>query len=201
MRIIFIFFIILVSYSLNAQKIDILGNKYSIDQNTLIKTDSVTNKTYRYSNDFCGEISSYDISNPFEVLIFYKEFNKCVFVDEKLAEIKDLDFNSLNIQASAICQSSENGIWIFDRLAQKVIFLETSSNTITFNKYFPLSDEIKVFYEQNNQLILITDKHVFTIDKFGKILSMSKFEYQNHFFFKNEIILENKLGDKYKTND
>jgi hypothetical protein len=66
-------------------------NYYSIRNNILVKNSPST--TYQYNNLGLGKISRVDFQNPLQILIFYKNFNSVVFLDNQLNEIKKIDFN------------------------------------------------------------------------------------------------------------
>ena len=64
---------------------------YSLKNNILTKnSDGIT---YQYNNLSLGKITNVDFQNPLQIVIFYKNFNTVVLLDNQLNEIKKIDFN------------------------------------------------------------------------------------------------------------
>ena len=64
---------------------------YSLNNNILTKnSDGIT---YQYNNLSLGKITNVDFQNPLQIVIFYKNFNTVVLLDNQLNEIKKIDFN------------------------------------------------------------------------------------------------------------
>jgi len=77
---------------------DNFGTSYFIQNNILYKKD--TNKTINYSNVQLGEIASANAFNPLKINVFYKDFNTALILDNRLAEIFKIDFNTLKAYKS-----------------------------------------------------------------------------------------------------
>lgn len=105
-------------------------NSYLIKENVLIKKS--IEKTYQYNNLSLGKITKVDLQNPLEIIVFYKNFNTVVLLDNQLNEIKKIDYNlkstPLNIEAVAL--SSQNQIWIYDSITSKIGLHNTNNNVI-----------------------------------------------------------------------
>ncbi len=94
--------------------IDDLANLYYIKNNTLFK--KTKNETLSYANIALGKIESVDIHNSFKIIVFYKEFNSVVFLDNKLNELSTrVDFTNETLFHNVlfVSHSSENNIWLF----------------------------------------------------------------------------------------
>jgi hypothetical protein len=94
--------------------IDELENLYYIKGNTFYK--KTKNETLSYANVALGNIESIDIQNPFKILVFYKDFNSVVFLDNKLNELSTrIDFTQETLFHNVlfVSHSSENNIWLF----------------------------------------------------------------------------------------
>ena len=70
---------------------DELGNLFYMDDQVLYRKSG--NREFSFSNFDLGEVSQVDVSNPFKILLFYKEFNSVIILDNNLNELSErLDF-------------------------------------------------------------------------------------------------------------
>jgi hypothetical protein len=87
---------------------------------------AVFNNVRRY-----GKLETIDASNPLKVLLFYKDFNTVVVLDRFLNIRTTIDLRQANItQCSAIAQSYDNNIWLFDELENKIRKIDESANIL-----------------------------------------------------------------------
>ena len=97
---------------------DPMGNVYITLGNTLNKYSAEQEKIGHYTNAYLGNIFSVDVSDPLRILIYYKDYNQVVWVDNFLSEIRSpvwLDDLGLNL-AELVCSSSQGGFWVFNSL-------------------------------------------------------------------------------------
>lgn len=89
-----------------------------------------------------GKVFSLDVSNPLKVLLYYKDFSSIVILDRLLGVRSTIDLRKRNIiQVSAIGQSYDNNIWVFDAYDNKLkkiddegrMLLETPDLRMVFN--------------------------------------------------------------------
>ena len=98
-------------------EVDVLDNIYLVNHNYQLKKidgkgDSVGvfNDVKRYGNP-----SYIDVSNPFKVLVYYKNFSTAVILDRQLTARNTINFRKQNIfSVKAITTSYDNNIWLFD---------------------------------------------------------------------------------------
>ena len=141
-------------------------------------TDDHTLKKFSASGDFIksfnennlGAISSVDVSNPFQPLVFYAEYQTAVVLDRTLSELYRFKLGSLDFsQIEALGLSSDNMLWLYDPNNFKLIKFE-SNGTINLESpdlssileisFFPKSlreAEFKVFANDPDQGLLIFD--------------------------------------------
>ncbi|MFD2908212.1 hypothetical protein ACFSX9_05635 [Flavobacterium ardleyense] len=95
-------------------------NFYSLKENVLSKTNKDQN--FEYKNVSLGKITKVDFQNPLQIVVFYKNFNSVVLLDNQFNEIKKIDFNLQNnpINAEAVALSSQNQLWIYDGITSKI---------------------------------------------------------------------------------
>lgn len=106
--------------------IDKLGNFYFVNDNVLKKTDSKLEFGESYDVYSLGDISLIDVSNPLKILLFYKDFNAILFVDNNLSELTDpilLD-DTEYYSVDAVATNQYGGFWIYNSLDASVIGLD-----------------------------------------------------------------------------
>ena len=95
-------------------------NYYSLKENVLSKSNSKQN--FEYKNVSLGKITKVDFQNPLQIVVFYKNFNTIVLLDNQLNEIKKIDFNlqtnTINLEAVAL--SSQNQLWFYEGITSKI---------------------------------------------------------------------------------
>jgi hypothetical protein len=105
-------------------EVDELGNVYIVDdKNVLRMYDKNKVKKFEYANNRMGKISSLDVSNALNPMLFYKDFGHIVVLDNSLALVKDVNLNGNGkmLNAGPIAMSNDKNYWIFDPQIQKII--------------------------------------------------------------------------------
>lgn len=94
--------------------VDKYENQYSIDNNVLYK--KTPEKTYQFSTLQLGELTSVDILNPLKIVLFYRDFNTAVLLDDKLSEIERVRFNELSEfkTPAFVTKATRSNLWLFD---------------------------------------------------------------------------------------
>lgn len=89
--------------------VDKIGNIYVYRQHLLKKYTAEGKLLAQFSNYESGKLHSIDVSDPFRLLLFYRDFNQIAFLDNKLNSVGDpvnlaeLGFNSV----STVCKSKQ----------------------------------------------------------------------------------------------
>ncbi len=94
--------------------VDSFENYYYMKNNTLYKKTS--QQTYTYTNTQLGKITSVDITNPLKVILFYRDFNTVLFLDNRLNELTtSINFTSESFpqQITFVNISSNNNLWLY----------------------------------------------------------------------------------------
>lgn len=104
---------------------DLYNQLYWIHKNTIYKHG--TQGGFEFQELMLGPISSVDLQNPLTVLVFYRETNTLVFLDNRLNEKKRIDFNLIPEfpQAQWIYNAGSNRIWIMDQNSQSLWIYDT----------------------------------------------------------------------------
>ena len=142
---------------------------YSLKNNILTKnSDGIT---YQYNNLSLGKITNVDFQNPLQIVVFYKNFNTVVLLDNQLNEIKKIDFNlqSTPVTIEAVALSSQNQIWIYDSISSKIGLYNV--NTDTFKWISTMLENPILYYESDYTHFYWTDinLNLYRISIYGTI--------------------------------
>jgi len=163
---------LLENYKLH--RLDHLGNVYFVNENILIKLIASSYKNLEFKNPSLGNIYSYDISNPLKILVFYKESNTIIWLDNNLSPIsKPLKLDDLSVSsAELVCNSVLNGFWIYDNKSGQVNYydknLKLTAQTPSLTSIIPEGSIPNYLEERNNNLYVnVPSKGVFVFELTG----------------------------------
>ena len=100
--------------------VDNFGTLYYITDNVFYKkTDT---KLLRYMNLQLGTLTRAQAFNPLKINLFYQDFNTVVILDNRLADMYKIDFNTLPEYRNVthISTGSDNTLWLFNQDRQHV---------------------------------------------------------------------------------
>jgi hypothetical protein len=107
-----------VIVNIEAEKMtsDNLGNVYLIKDESIFKYDSLGTLQKTFSNKTFGAITSADATNALRIILFYKDFNRVVTLDNTLSENGEpLTLETIGFpMTSLVAASHDNGLWIYD---------------------------------------------------------------------------------------
>ncbi len=158
----------------NTDKINIdhLGNIYKTSKDNFSLISG--NKKKEYQNNLLGEIYSVDISNPLRILVFHKEANQIVFLNNELSIIGNaISLDEIGVpDISAACASQINGFWIYNNLNNRIEFFDNQLNkvhsSIDLSGYISSSENIRSLKMNNGKLYLqVKGTGILTFDMFG----------------------------------
>jgi hypothetical protein len=196
----------IIKDSISDFTVDNLGNVFLVTGLQQLKKldnnyDSVTvfNNVRRY-----GKLDMMDVSNPLRVLLFYKDFNTVVVLDRFLNVRTTIDLRQVNIlQCSAVAQSFDNNIWLFDELENKIrkidengkILLESPDFRVLFDappRPSSLEDYNRFVYAYDSS------KGLLVMDYFGAYKNLIAFKgWQNFHGISKGIVATDSTGIIY----
>lgn len=174
--------------SLQDFEVDNLGKLYLINHRQQLKKLEQNFDSLGVYNDVrqFGKLHSIDVSNPLKVLLYFRDFGTIVVLDRFLNVRTVLDIRKSDIlQASAITQSYDNHIWLYDELDNKVkkidesgrVLLESPDFRVLFEEPpqpYRLEDHNRFLYAYDSNLGLLV------MDYFGAYKNMIPFKgWQN----------------------
>ncbi|MES2134050.1 MAG: hypothetical protein V4506_17005 [Bacteroidota bacterium] len=140
--------------------IDGLGNIYVIHVDEIKKYNPAGVFLKTFSNKRYGKIDDIDVSNPLKILVYYKDFQQVLFLDNQLS----LTSNVISLetigyeQTSLVCSSINNSFWLYDKQNNELLRFDSELKTLvkTGNLKRILDIDIKPNYmrEHNNYVYL-----------------------------------------------
>lgn len=109
---------------------DSYENYYYMKNNVFFKKKK--NKISQYQNLLFGSISKVDIINPLRMVLFYKNQNAAVILDDQFNEIQTIAFSEIEnpLLVNYIGYASNNKLWIVTEDTQQIGLFDT--NTLKF---------------------------------------------------------------------
>ena len=121
--------------------VDTYNNVYFSENNVFYKIEN--EKTFQYQDLQLGDLESVDILNPLKVLLFYKEANTVVLLDNRFNEVKRINFNVIpdykTVDFARI--SKDNLLWIFNADLQQLELFDYDKLT-TQSSSLPLKQNV-----------------------------------------------------------
>lgn len=194
-----------ISITANSFKVDHLGNIYTLNNDVLVKYDSDGKLFKTYSNKMLGNITFIDVSNPLKLILFYRNFSQIVFLDNMLTPkenpivMEEIGFQ----QASLVCSSYNNGLWIYNLQNSELIRLDQNLKPVlkTGNVAQLLHREITPnFLIEHNNFLYLNDANigVLIFDIYGTYYKTIPISGLNEFQIKDDNIFY-YLNKKMKT--
>jgi uncharacterized protein YqkB len=144
----------------NHVEVDAFGNIYLINDNEIVKYNSLGVLQKKFSTKRYGKIDFVDAMNPLKILVYYKDFQQILFLDNQLtASSNMISLESLgHEQSSLVCSSSNNSFWIYDKQNNELCRFDSELKSLvkTGNLKRILDVDMKPNYmqEHNNYVYL-----------------------------------------------
>lgn len=175
--------------------IDNYNGLYFIKDQVLYKKDKKT--IFNFYDLQLGEITSVDIINPLNVLIYYSDLNTAVFLDNHLNEIERINFNTIPefINVSHASMAGKNQLWIFNIDSQQLeLYNYRSQRKVVVSQ--PFEGEIQSHASNFNFCFLLTNNQLRSFNIYGSLISKYSLDkFENVVQYDNDIIIvkENEL--------
>lgn len=97
-------------------EIDRMQQLYVVtDDHTVQKYDNKGVLIKTFNENRLGSLTAVDVSNPFQPLLYFEEYQTVVVLDRSLSELYRFNLNDLGyVQVDAVGISSDNQIWLYD---------------------------------------------------------------------------------------
>lgn len=162
-----------------AQKIylDAQNSIYLLVNSELFKYNAQGELKYRYSDAMKGEITSIDVTNPLQPLVFFKQSNVLVYLNQQMAPVGDaIDiYSSTGFVAELVSASVNKGYWLYDASYQNLVFIghDNAEKFRSGNLSFYLDNEAPTFLMEQDQTVVLGIKNskVLVFDEFANYLT------------------------------
>lgn len=167
---------------------------YSTKDDTFCKKTKDTIVTY--SNFQLGEITSANTFNPLRINLFYRDFNTVIILDNRLAEVFKVDFNTIQPYKNVTFVSTgfDNTLWIFNQDLQQLELFDFITTLINV-KTVPIQSRVLDMKSDYNFCFLLTEDYLYVYNYFGSLVNKFKNEgFTKMAFSKANVVL--KKGNK-----
>ena len=164
------------------------GHIFYIQDDAIFK--ATENETFTYKNIALGTLSNVDILNPFEITLFYEDYNTVIQLDNQLNEINRVDFNFLNTIKTLRYAATANNkrLWIFDdnSLQLEVYNFETEQTEVAT---LPINHEVNQIKSNYNFCCINTNKGFLLYNIYGNLLYENKIENVEKFCWHHDFLV------------
>jgi len=181
--------------AIQLMEMDHLGNIYIADEkNRVNKFDSTGLLQYNVVNNSLGDIHSMDVGNPFKIMLFYRDQQTILLLDNTLSEIQRFRLANWQLQdVTAACLSPDNALWLFDGTKNTLIKMNHAGMPIQTSDPFdiirPPSARPDYIYDTDHFLILKEQgKPIAVFNDFGNYLNSLPFDDELFSFMNDRII-------------
>ena len=198
---------------------DKLGNIYQISEMKIVKYSDKLDTLRTNSIFSSGTITSLDTRNPMQLMLFYKQQQEIILLDNTLSETNKIKLNFFEWIDLACMSNRDNAFWLYSITTQSLI--KTDKNGKVTNRFNNIGQLVKrdinptQLLEYNNQVYLFDpNQGLFVFDLFGNYVKRIQLEnaeivkfYKEKVFFRvkndifsyNLIIFDKKLELKSET--
>jgi hypothetical protein len=163
---------------------------YATKNNTFHKKSKDTIITY--ANFQLGEITSANTFNSLKINLFYRDFNTVIILDNRLAEIFKIDFNTTlpYINATFVSTGFDNTLWVFNQDFQQLELYDYKTNKIRL-KTVPVQSDVLDLKSDYNNCYMLTENYLYIYNYFGSLIAKHKNEgYESLAFSKAHLVLK-----------
>ncbi|WP_299117669.1 hypothetical protein [uncultured Winogradskyella sp.] len=175
--------------------VDTFGTLYYSDENQSFFKKSV-DTTISYANFQLGKITSANTFNPLKINLFYQDFNTVIILDNRLAEITKVDFNTIQDykNVSLVSTGYDNTLWLFNQDLQQLELYDYLNNK-TRVKTVPIQSQALDLKSDYNYCYLLTTQYLYIYSYFGSLINKIENKgYTDMAFSKANLVLKKKNG-------
>jgi hypothetical protein len=180
--------------------IDNFETMYFVRGNILYKKPK-DKPAINYSNVQLGFPTTVNAFNPLKINVFYQDFNTIVILDNRLAEIFKVDFNTKQPYKNVTHVSTgfDNLLWIFNQDLQQLELYNYKNDKIRATTV-PVQSNVLGLASDYNYCWMLTEKYLYQYTYFGSLISKLPNRGYTSFTVDNEnVILKTETSLFYKS--
>lgn len=145
--------------------VDQLNRVYLVKKGEIVLYDENFKQLSIYSNKLIGESIQVDVSNPLKVVIYSADQLRLIFLDSRLAELKEpINLFRMGYEQVSLCASSyNNGVWLYDpinfQLTRYDQNMEVMHKSLNLGQMLRLELNPTSMVERNNKLYMIDPEY------------------------------------------
>ncbi|MGB3799985.1 MAG: hypothetical protein WA952_09220 [Lewinella sp.] len=152
---------------------------YLLEDARLVTPNPLGENTYSFYDSSLGSPDYIDVTNPFQILVYYREYGTVVVLDRTLSELDRIDlFANGNIrQPGVIARSYDDGMWVFDNWDFRLLRLngvgEIEHQTNNLRLQLGISGVPDALFVDKNRVMLYfaVDDRMAVFTNYGKFLT------------------------------
>ncbi|WP_157976165.1 hypothetical protein [Lewinella sp. IMCC34191] len=152
---------------------------YLLDDARLATPNPLGENTYSFYDSSLGSPDYVDVTNPFQILVYYREYGTVVVLDRTLSELDRIDLfaNESIRQPGVIARSYDDGMWVFDNWDFRLLRLngtgEIEHQTNNLRLQLGISGAPDALFVDRNRVMLYfaADDRMAVFTNYGKFLS------------------------------
>ena len=155
--------------------------------NELIKYDAKGTELFRFNNNTQGELGWVDATDPFNVLLYYPDFQVAITLDRTLSITSETNlwaFDLVNVQA--VGTSLDNQLWIYDDQSFQLKKIDRSGQVLAesnnLNLILPTAPRpVSIQARENRVYVNDPEMGILVFDNFGQYIRLLDLKGLAHF--------------------
>lgn len=183
--------------------VDPFEGRYFVKNQTLFlnKAGGIQN----YANLQLGPIHQIEIFNALKIAVLHRNFNTVVLLDNRLAEVSIIDFNTISPfrAISHISYAHDNNFWLFNTLTLELELFNYDSKK-TLQKTLPMGENLIALQSNYNNVLALTPTTLYHYNYTGSLISKMEHNGLEDFILWGDQIIalkNNMLYTKSISND
>jgi hypothetical protein len=155
--------------------VDRLNQLYLLtEEDQLWKTDPGGQPQFQFSDNTLGPLTEIDVSNPFNILVFYRAYQLAMVLDRTLNPNIEFDFASLNLfNVQSLTNGVDNTVWVYDQQEGKVFQLDANGNLLNQSQDLIFitgsrPDSCQLFFHKNELWLQVNEVGLLKFNAFGQ---------------------------------
>jgi hypothetical protein len=181
-------------------EVDKLQQVYLVQEdNTIIKYQPDGSEAFRYNDNTRGKLAYLEVTDPFNVLLFYPEFQAVTSLDRTMNERGNLLlYTTPVVNASAIGLARDNNIWVYDQAAFVLYKLAPNGESIlsssNLSAQLTEAPQISQVVARSNMVYLLSpEQGIFVFDNFTQFHQLLPYKGQDYLQVQEPLLLLSSL--------